>query len=164
MLGTRAQTKLSVTYTRGRLLRLFHPSVLGCSLRPALLQQIRPNCALFTSRLTEVFAYFLAPVAGGRTSGEPYGFRLQNPRTPPLNCLLISQIGSNLLQKCANLSGVSAGETTLHNSKAKAAPPTNRGFPACGPSVAARSNTIVLSTAFGILAQISFLLSETKCG
>src|SRR5262245_54224720 len=74
--------------------------------------------ALFTSRLTEVFAYFLARVAGGRTSGEPYGFELQNPRTIPLNYLLISQIGWSFLQKCPNLSGFSAGDATLHNSKA----------------------------------------------
>jgi len=36
MLGTRDQTKLSVTCTRGRLPTPFHPSVLGCSLRTAL--------------------------------------------------------------------------------------------------------------------------------
>src|SRR5262249_32147144 len=121
MLGTRDQTKLSVTYTRGRLPRLFHPSVLGCSLRTALLQRYCSKfapIALFTSRLTEVFAYFWRawPAAGRAVSPTVSNFKI--PEQSPLNYLLISQIGSNLLQKCANLSGFSAGHVTLHNSKA----------------------------------------------
>jgi len=98
VLGTRDQTKLSVTYTRGRLPAPFHPSVLGCSLKTALLRQI-PSNWLFTSRLIEVFAFFLARVSGGRTNGAPTTFsNFKLPQQSPLNYLI---------------------ETTLHNSKAK---------------------------------------------
>ena len=40
------------------------------------------------------------------------------PEQSPLNYLLISQIGSNLIQKCANLSGFSCRRYNLRNSKA----------------------------------------------
>jgi len=69
--------------------------------------------ALFASRLTEVFAYSLARVAVGRKSGEPGVSNFKISEQSPLNYLLISQIGSNFLQKSANLAGFSAGETTL---------------------------------------------------
>ena len=38
------------------------------------------------------------------------------PEQSPINYLLISQIGSILLQNPANLRGFSAGDATLHNS------------------------------------------------
>ena len=73
--------------------------------------------ALFTSRLTEVFAYFGARGRPGRAvSATVSNFKI--PEQSPLNYLLISQIGSNLLQKCANSIGFSAGDATLHNSRA----------------------------------------------
>src|SRR5262249_48962119 len=55
-------------------------------------------------------------VSGRAVSPTVSNFKI--PEQSPLNYLLISQIGSNLRQKCANLSGFSAGDATLHNSKA----------------------------------------------
>jgi hypothetical protein len=62
----------------------------------------------------------LPRVGGRRKSRTLYGFELEIPEQSPLNYLLIGQIGSNLLQECANLRGFSAGDATLHYSKGDA--------------------------------------------
>jgi len=63
----------------------------------------------------------------------------KSPNKYPFNYLSIAQIGSNLIQKSANLIGFSAGEAKLRNSNAKAGTAHKSLIPSvlafCGRSV-----------------------------
>src|SRR5215813_5941583 len=102
--------------------------------------------ALLTSKLTEVFAYFWRRGDSGRKSGDPAVSNFKIPEQSPLDCLLISQIGSNLLQKSPNLVAFSAGNARLDTR-----------------TMVARSKTNGFEYSFD-LSQISFLWNGTKCG
>ena len=64
--------------------------------------------------------YFSWRAAGSRKTVSPTVSNFKIPEQFLVNYLSIAQIGSNLIQKSANLVGFSAGEATLHNSNAKA--------------------------------------------
>ena len=75
-----------------------------------------------------------------------------------LNYLLISRIGSNLLQKCGNWGGFSAGDATLHNPSTNTRTPTKSLIPSVLACWGPRGQTqTVLSTASEFASDFFFV-------
>jgi hypothetical protein len=109
-----------------------------------------------TANYLGLFAVLVQEVNQAKRAAAPRFRTSKSPNKSPLNYLSIAQIGSNLLQKSANLSGFSAGDATYTTRRRRLAPPQSADSQRAGLLWPLGQKTMVLSTASEFVSDFLF--------